>query len=128
MYGPDLKLHLATTSYGNFLQNEASPLAVSTIDDKLKEKLVGEFNHIRNQCVQPLSEFLDYITYVCQRVCVNPLIGFQNSGSEIPIFLRLGCFCMYSCVCMCVRRYSYMIDNVILLITGTLHDRDTQDV
>jgi V-type H+-transporting ATPase subunit d len=57
-----LKLHLATTSYGNFLQNEASPLAVSTIDDKLKEKLVGEFFHIRNQCVEPLAKFLDYIT------------------------------------------------------------------
>jgi hypothetical protein len=25
-------------------------------------------------------------------------------------------------------RYSYMIDNVILLITGTLHDRDTHEV
>jgi hypothetical protein len=25
-------------------------------------------------------------------------------------------------------RYSYMIDNVILLITGTLHDRDIHEV
>lgn len=25
-------------------------------------------------------------------------------------------------------RYSYMIDNVILLITGTLHDRDVHEV
>lgn len=82
----DLKLHLATTAYGNFLQNEPSPLAVSTIDDKLKERLVSEFNHVRNQCVEPLSTFLDYITY------------------------------------------SYMIDNVILLITGTLHDRDVHEL
>ena len=58
----DLKLHLQSTDYGNFLANEASPLAVSVIDDKLKEKMVVEFQHIRNQAVPPLSTFLDYIT------------------------------------------------------------------
>ncbi|XP_014671746.1 PREDICTED: V-type proton ATPase subunit d-like [Priapulus caudatus] len=77
----DLKLHLQSTDYGNFLANEPSPLTVSVIDDKLKEKLVVEFQHIRNHAVEPLSTFLDYITY------------------------------------------SYMIDNIILLITGTLHQR-----
>ncbi|KAG7242743.1 hypothetical protein INR49_020118 [Caranx melampygus] len=65
----DLKLHLQSTDYGSFLANEASPLTVSVIDDKLKEKMVVEFRHMRNQS------------------------------------------------------YSYMIDNVILLITGTLHQR-----
>ena len=58
----DLKLHLQTTDYGNFLQNEPSPLAVSVVDEKLKEKLVNEFQHIRKQCVEPLATFLDYIT------------------------------------------------------------------
>ncbi|XP_070575749.1 V-type proton ATPase subunit d 1 [Ptychodera flava] len=77
----DLKLHLASTDYGNFLANEPSPLTVSVIDDKLKEKLVVEFQHIRNHAYEPLSTFLDFITY------------------------------------------SYMIDNIILLITGTLHQR-----
>lgn len=77
----DLKLHLQSTDYGNFLANEASPLTVSVIDDKLKEKLVIEFQHLRNHAVEPLSTFMDYITY------------------------------------------SYMIDNIILLITGTLHQR-----
>ena len=37
---------------------------MSTIDDKLKERIVSEFNHIRNQCVEPLSTFLDFITCV----------------------------------------------------------------
>lgn len=77
----DLKLHLQSTDYGNFLANEASPLNVSVIDDKLREKLVVEFRHMRNHAVEPLATFLDYITY------------------------------------------SYMIDNIILLITGTLHQR-----
>jgi len=58
----DLKLHLQSTDYGNFLANEASPLAVATIDDKLKEKLVVEFQHMRNHALPPLSTFLDYIT------------------------------------------------------------------
>ena len=43
----DLKLHLQSTDYGNFLANEPSPLSVSVIDEKLREKLVDEFQHIR---------------------------------------------------------------------------------
>jgi len=77
----DLKLHLQSTDYATFLANEPSPLAVSVIDDRLREKLVIEFQHMRNVAVEPLATFMDYITY------------------------------------------SYMIDNIILLITGTLHHR-----
>ena len=58
----DLKLHLQSTDYGNFLANEPSPLQVAVIDEKLKEKMVQEFRHIRNQAVEPLSTFLDYVT------------------------------------------------------------------
>jgi V-type H+-transporting ATPase subunit d len=58
----DLKLHLAGTDYGNFLANEPSPIAVSTLDEKLREKVVHEFQHMRNCAVEPLSTFLDYIT------------------------------------------------------------------
>lgn len=81
-----MKLHLQGTDYGTFLANEPSPLAVSTIDNKLREKLVIEFQHMRNQAVEPLSTFLDFITY------------------------------------------SYMIDNIILLITGTLHQRPISEL
>ncbi|XP_069635715.1 V-type proton ATPase subunit d 2 isoform X2 [Haliaeetus albicilla] len=77
----DLKLHLQTTDYGNFLANETGPLTISTIDDKLKAKLLTEFHYFRNHAFEPLATFLNFITY------------------------------------------SYMIDNVILLITGALHQR-----
>ena len=77
----DLKLHLQSTDYGNFLANEPSPITVATIQEKLREKMVIEFQHIRNHAVEPLATFMDFITY------------------------------------------SYMIDNIILLITGTLHQR-----
>ena len=58
----DLKVQLQATDYGNFLQNEPSPIPVSLIDDKLRQHLVVEFQHMRNQSVYPLSTFLDYVT------------------------------------------------------------------
>ena len=58
----DLKLHLQSTDYGSFLANEAGPLTVSVIDEKMREKLVIEFNHLRNQALEPLATFMDYIT------------------------------------------------------------------
>ncbi len=68
----DLRLHLQSTDYGNFLANEASPLTVNVIDDRLREKLVQEFQHLRNVSYEPLSTFLDYITYVI-RMQINQI-------------------------------------------------------
>lgn len=82
----DLKLQLSSTDYGNFLANVPSPLATSTIQEKAAQKLYTEFNYIRDQAVQPLAQFMDYITY------------------------------------------GYMIDNVALMITGTVHDRDKSEI
>lgn len=48
--------------------------------------MVNEFRYLRSMSADPLSKFLDFITY------------------------------------------GYMIDNVILLITGTLHERDTAEL
>lgn len=58
----DLKQHLQSTDYGDFLNNEQGPLTVLAIDSKLTEKLVIEFNYLRNNSLQPLSQFLEYIT------------------------------------------------------------------
>ncbi|KAG2070390.1 ATPase V0 complex subunit D [Suillus decipiens] len=82
----DFKTQLSATDYGNFLANEPSPLSTTTIADKATQTLVDQFNFIRSNSVEPLSKFLDYITY------------------------------------------GYMIDNVVLLITGTLHERDTHEL
>lgn len=82
----DMKLHLASTDYGDFLQNEASPLHTTTIAEKCTLKLVEEFEYIRANASEPLSTFLDYITY------------------------------------------GYQIDNIILLITGTLHERNIDEL
>ena len=79
-------MQLSSTDYGNFLANEPTPLSTSTINDKATQLLVDQFNFLRSNAVEPLSTFLDYITY------------------------------------------AYMIDNVVLLITGTLHERDTHEL
>eukprot|EP01028_Stygiella_incarcerata_P003723 TRINITY_DN1776_c0_g1_i2.p1 TRINITY_DN1776_c0_g1~~TRINITY_DN1776_c0_g1_i2.p1 ORF type:complete len:351 (-),score=84.12 TRINITY_DN1776_c0_g1_i2:200-1252(-) len=82
----DLKIHLSGTDYGNFLQNEPSPLATTTISEKALEKLVTEFQYVRAHAEEPLSKFLDYITY------------------------------------------QYMIDNIVLILSGTLHGRDVSEL
>ena len=81
-----VKMHLASTDYGNFLQNEPSPISTTTLAEKCTEKLVEEFNFLRNQAVEPMATFCEYITY------------------------------------------GYMIDNIVLMITGVHHDRDTQEL
>jgi len=82
----DMKMHLASTDYGNFLANEATPISTTTLAEKCTEKLVEEFNFLKNQAVEPLASFCEYITY------------------------------------------GYMIDNIVLVITGTHHDRDTNEL
>ena len=77
----DLKMHLASTDYGNFLAAEPSPVSTTTLAQKATNKLIQEFDFIRAQSVEPLTTFLDYITY------------------------------------------PYMIDNMVLLLSGALHDR-----
>ena len=83
----DLKLHLQSTDYGNFLANEASPLTVSVIDDKLKEKMVVEFRHMRNHAYEPLASFLDFITVHEQ--CLKPIL--LGLGALSPTFCTLCC-------------------------------------
>jgi len=82
----DIKIHLNSTDYADFLANEPSPLHTVTIAEKCTEKLVSEFIYIRANSAEPLTTFLDYITY------------------------------------------GYMIDNIVLLITGTLHERDMKEL
>ncbi|KAF8583357.1 ATPase, V0 complex, subunit D [Ramaria rubella] len=82
----DFRMQLGSTDYGNFLANEPLPISTSTIAEKATQILVEQFQYLRNNAVEPLSTFLDYMTY------------------------------------------AYMIDNVVLLITGTLHERDTHEL
>nr|AFK43068.1 unknown [Medicago truncatula] len=82
----DIKMHLSATEYGPYLQNEPSPLHTTTIVEKCTLKLVDDYKHMLCQATEPLSTFLEYITY------------------------------------------GHMIDNVVLIVTDTLHERDVQEL
>jgi len=82
----DLKIHLAGTSYGTFLNDEAAVVSSSLISARLRDKMVAEFEHMRNHSSGDLSKFLDFISY------------------------------------------QYMIDNVCLLINGTLNRRQLSEL
>ncbi|TCD65107.1 H(+)-transporting V0 sector ATPase subunit d [Steccherinum ochraceum] len=82
----DFRTQLSATDYGNFLANESLPISTSTINECALQIMVDQFNFIKSNAVEPLSTFLDYITY------------------------------------------AYMIDNLILLITGLIHNRDIKEL
>ncbi|KAI3652057.1 hypothetical protein MP228_003360 [Amoeboaphelidium protococcarum] len=83
----DMKLQLSATEYADVLQTiTGSKLRSSDLSAACLDKMVQEFKHIRANSDEPLSKFLDYITY------------------------------------------AYMIDNIVLLITGAIHNRDTKEL
>jgi len=82
----DMKLHLQSTAYGEFLANEPSPIQTTVLARKATSHMVEKFEYLRANATQPLATFLDYITY------------------------------------------QHMIDNVVLLITATVHDRDLAEL
>jgi len=57
----DLRSSMEETDYGTFLQDEPSPLLVSTVSKKCYEKLSDEFNYLKAQTVNPASIIMDYI-------------------------------------------------------------------
>jgi len=57
----DVRSALEETDYGTFLQDEPSPLLVSTISKKCYERLSDEFRFVKAQCNEPLTGFMDYI-------------------------------------------------------------------
>jgi hypothetical protein len=60
----DIKMHLGGSDYAPYLANEPSPLHTTAIVEKCTQKLVDDYNHMLTQATEPLSTFLEYITYV----------------------------------------------------------------
>ena len=59
--------------------------------------------------MQPLAKFLEYIT--------SGFLSFKTHHKKYVWLTERG-----------FSSYAYMIDNVVLLITGTLHERDTHEL
>lgn len=81
----DVKMNLQETDYDTFL-NADSTVSPAIIETRALTKLVNEFFYFRANAVEPLSQFMDYITY------------------------------------------EYMIDNVMLLLRGTLSGRNINEL
>lgn len=82
----DIKLYLTGTDYGEYVQNQPSPLMTTTLVEACTQKLVDDWAYLRQNAGEPLGTFLDYCTY------------------------------------------GHMIDNVVLIVTGTLHERDVNEL
>eukprot|EP00889_Picochlorum_renovo_P007266 jgi/Picre1/34296/NNA_001769.t1 len=81
----DVKLYLTGTDYGEYVQNQPSPLMTTNLVDACTRK-VDDWTYLRENAGEPLGKFLDYCTY------------------------------------------GHMIDNVVLIVTGTLHERDVGEL
>ncbi|KAJ9459971.1 V-type proton ATPase subunit d, partial [Diplonema papillatum] len=88
----DVKMYLqSNTTYGDppFLQ-DAATLDPSIIKDKAQEKLVKEFNELREWADPPLSTFLDFITYDYMITNVLKLIqGARNNRETLDLITRM---------------------------------------
>mmetsp|Transcript_31336 Transcript_31336/g.91762 ORF Transcript_31336/g.91762 Transcript_31336/m.91762 type:complete len:390 (+) Transcript_31336:144-1313(+) len=81
----DFRLNLSETDYSEGIQDNAG-LTPTSLQSAAVEKLVTEFQYLRTQAIEPLSTFLDFITY------------------------------------------EYMIENVMLLLKGSLSGRDINEL
>lgn len=81
----DVKLNLQETDYDVFLNSETN-ITPAIVEANALKKMVTEFFYFRHNAVEPLSQFMDFITY------------------------------------------EYMIENVMLLLRGTLSGRNVNEL
>eukprot|EP00760_Papus_ankaliazontas_P022627 PhM_4_TR18891/c0_g6_i1/m.20369/K02146/ATPeV0D, ATP6D; V-type H+-transporting ATPase subunit d len=90
----DVKIHLASTDYGAFLQNE-SALVPRTIFEGAQDRLVKDFLEIRNASDDPLSTFLDFISYEFMISNVLKIIAGSRQDNTMELLTKchpLGMF------------------------------------
>jgi V-type H+-transporting ATPase subunit d len=82
----DMRSALEETDYGTFLQDEPSPLLVSTISKKCYEKLADEFRYLKAQTVEPLTTFMDFIARekMIDNVCMI-IQGALNNKAPVEL-------------------------------------------
>lgn len=83
----DVRLNLTETDYAEALA-DTSTLTPNILQKKAVEKLVTEFKYLRTQTVEPLSTFLDFITYEYMIENVMLLLKGALSGRDINELLE----------------------------------------
>lgn len=110
------------TDYGPFLANEASPIHTTTLVDCCTRKLVADWRYLREnvsagQRPAPSHRLQRALcsrrTRSCSFTVLHRRAAPPQAGEPLGQFLD---YCTYG----------HMIDNVVLIVTGTLHERDVQ--
>ncbi|GKZ00522.1 hypothetical protein MPSEU_001004600 [Mayamaea pseudoterrestris] len=78
----DARLNLTETDYSEVLA-DSSTMTPASLQKAAIQKLVTEFQYLRSQAVQPLSQFLDFITYEYMIENVILLLKGALSGRDI---------------------------------------------
>jgi len=78
----DLRTALDDTDYGQFMQDEPSPLDVGMITRRAKEKLAHEFRYLRSQAVSPMDKFLDFVA--AEKMINNVVLLLQGTLNNKP--------------------------------------------
>eukprot|EP00759_Apiculatamorpha_spiralis_P015683 PhF_6_TR2228/c0_g1_i1/m.3737/K02146/ATPeV0D, ATP6D; V-type H+-transporting ATPase subunit d len=90
----DVKLHLTSTDYGAFLQNE-STIIPRVLFEGAQDRLVKDFEEIRRGADSPLAPFLDFIAAEFMISNVLKLIAGSKSGNTMELLTKchpLGVF------------------------------------
>ena len=109
----------SATDYGPYVQNLPSPLHTTTLVEACTQLLVDQWLYLRANvrtgpadCVQLLCCLFLLSVPSCRLVAVG--LDYTMQADK-----NMGKFLDYC-------TYGHMIDNVILIVTGTLHERDVQ--
>jgi len=84
----DIKLNLAESDYSAAMA-DSDNLTPSGFQAVAVDKVVTEFKYLRTQCVEPLSTFLDFITYEYMIENIMLLLKGALSGRNINELLAL---------------------------------------
>jgi V-type H+-transporting ATPase subunit d len=78
----DMRTALDDTDYGQFMQDEPSPLEVPMVVRCAKAKLAHEFRFLRSQAVEPMSRFLDFVA--AEKMINNVIMLLQGTLNNKP--------------------------------------------
>jgi V-type H+-transporting ATPase subunit d len=78
----DLRTALDDTDYGQFMQDEPSPLEVPSVVRCAKAKLAHEFRFLRAQAVPPMDKFLDFVA--AEKMINNVVMLLQGTLNNKP--------------------------------------------
>lgn len=149
MGGPYMQ---TSSDYGNYLANEPSPLHTTTIVEKCTQKLVDDWNNMRCNvgvaCIWHINRICAALAYThlhkplalmhahafppMKHIQCDLEVGHGTRVSHAHVWpdIILSFLCLQADEnlgkFMDYCTYGHMIDNVVLIVTGTLHERDVQ--